>query len=103
MAKYSFSSIDKAEIEIDGYTFEVYGLSRQDALEFTTKALEIAKIEDLEEKEKASKELDEMLLRLAIPDEKGRELVNKASLKVYRQIVDIIMELSGLTGEVEKK
>jgi len=103
MAKYSFSSVDSCEVEIDGYTFEVRGLSRKDALEFSSKALELARIEDPEERDKLSKEIDDMLLKLAVPDKKARDLINKSSLKVYRKIVEIVMELSGLTEEVEKK
>jgi len=103
MAKYSFTSVDSAEVEIDGYVFKVKGLSRQDALNFISEVAELETIEDLEEKAKKAEELDKKLFYSAIEDEKGRDLVlNKASIKVYRKILDLIMELSGLGEETEK-
>lgn len=104
MAKYSFSSVDRCEVEIDGYIFEIKGLSRQEALNFVSEVAELDTIQDLKEKENRARELDEKLFGLTIEDEKARDLIlNKVSLKVYREIVNIIMELSGLGAETEKK
>ncbi len=101
MAKLVLNSIDKGIIEIDGYEFEVRGLTREEALNFRSSVAKLEKLPE-EEQEKALAEIEQMLLNTCIKDKKGIELILKSSAKTYRAVLDYILNLSGL-GEQEAK
>lgn len=97
MKKLKLSSVVEMEIELDGYTFTVRGLKRDEALQFLEELNELRKLPD-EEYSDALLELENKLLETCISDPKAREMVRKAAQKTYRRIVDAIMDLSGLGG-----
>jgi len=102
MKKLVFNSVDKAKVTIDGYTFEVRGLTREEAYEFLRKQKELDDM-DSEEKIEAVKEFEKDLLNTCIEDEKAVPIVLNSSVKTYSAILELIMELSGLSGELPKK
>jgi len=101
--KIILSSVDRVPVVIDGYEFEVRGLTREEAIQIERSRLEIDQLNDEEARVEALLEIQEMLIDTCIEDEKARELVKNGSLKVINKITDLIMELSGLTEDIQKK
>ena len=101
----------KDVITIDGYTFEVKGLSRREVYEFSRKARAISSQTNQNIDKKTSttdnvnidkaEEFEEWLINKAISDEKGRELVLSLPRAEFDEVFNFILNLSGL--EVTKQ
>jgi len=95
--------IVKDTITIDGYTFEVKGLSRKDVYEFSRKARAISNQNTNEVDTEKAEEFEEWLINKAISDEKGRELVLSLPRAEFDKVFNFILKLSGLEVTSEAK
>ena len=95
--------IVKDEITIDGYTFEVKGLSRKDVYEFSRKAKTISGQNANDVDVDKAEEFEEWLINKTISDEKGRELVLSLPRAEFDKVFNFILKLSGLEVASEAK
>ena len=91
-------------VDQDGkeYSFLVKGLTRRQWNEYQDKVSQLLDKEDITEEE-LDATLGKYLLGMAIEDEKALKMILDGSISAYKQIVELIKDLSILGEEFQKK